>query len=215
MASPFEAAATFAGKYSIADALDAVGAKYTGEMVIDAHGLFAHVTSVLSTGETRHGLAALFDNRLLIAWGPKDKVEIGAYRISGEKMTGIWVPPGAKGEDLSACGSEVSQRTSPGEWKIEKAHAIDQQPYTGTVMIAEPPPSFPPQYQPVQVTWKLHDGDYHAFGLKFEDFMVTTFSFAPEERHGISAYSATPSGWEGVQLWKDEAGLAREQLRRV
>lgn len=211
----FEPAASFAGKYLITDATDPAGSHYTGEMTMEPHGLFGHVSARLSGAGDRFGLAVLFDNRLLIAWGPKDKVEIGAYRISGEKMTGIWVPPGAKGDDLSACGQEVSRRTDTGEWEIEKAYAIDQQPYTGRVIVTESGPSTSQQYQIVQVGWNLHDGIYHSFGLKLGDFMVTTFSFEPEQPYGISAYSVTPAGWEGAQVWKDSIVLAREQLKRA
>lgn len=214
MILPFDPAATYSGKYQVTDATASDGRKYNGEVVIEPHGLFGHVTAKLTGIGERFGLAAVFRNRLLIAWGPKDKVEIGAYHIGGQKMHGIWVPPGAKGDDLSACGQEFSNKKDAKSWEIEKAYAIDQQPYTGHLVIEASSPATPDQYQPVQIAWKLHDGDYAAFGLRLEDFMVTTFSFEPEKPYGISAYTVTPEGFEGVQFWKDATTLAREQWRR-
>ena len=214
MDSPFEPAKAYSGRYEISDAQLADGTKYHGKLLISPQGYFAHAAVETSIAGERHGLAVVFHNRLLIAWGPKDKVEIGAYRITGERMSGIWVPPGATGESLAICGRENSRLISPGEWEIEEARAIDQQPYTGRVRVSEPPESTPPKHQPVSVQWKLHDGDYESFALKLNDLMVATFSFQPELPHGIAVYDATPAGWEGTQLWND-GGLVREQLRRA
>src|SRR5437868_637621 len=94
--------AQFEGRWRIdADA-------YTGTMQIDRHGVFLHTTAELTPGETRHGLAIPFAGRLVMAFGPKDKVEIGAYEIAGDTLRGLWVPPGAGHENFDECGREES-----------------------------------------------------------------------------------------------------------
>src|SRR5262245_42150273 len=109
------------------------GKPYSGRAIFAKHGLFAHVASHLDPVGTRHGLAVVINERLLIAWGTKDKVEIGAYTIGADRMQGLWIPPAATGNDTSACGNEKSIRVDERTWKIEQAHDLEKNPYTGTI----------------------------------------------------------------------------------
>jgi len=202
----FEPSTSFAGAYRVS------GPCYSGSASLSAHGLFSHVIAQLDGIGERHGLAVELDGRLLIAWGPKDKVEIGAYRITGDSMHGVWIPPAATGDDLSACGSEKSVRVSENEWRIEQAHDLEKKPYTGTITI-EPVSGDQPRI--VKILWTLHDGEYRSFGLRGEDWMVSTFNFEPGTPHAIAAYETTADGWKGVQIWKDQTEGIQETLIKV
>lgn len=204
----FKLADTFAGTYRI-DGISAEKKNYAGLASIGAHGVFGHVAGVIDKTQARDGLAVVRDERLLIAWGPKDKVEIGAYRITGDSMHGIWIPPTASGIDLTICGQEKSVRVGDNEWRIEQAHDLEKNPYTGTITI-DPISSDQPRV--VSILWKLHDGEYLSFGLRGDDWMVSTFNFEPETAHAIAAYEQIRDGWKGVLVWKGDRELSRETL---
>jgi hypothetical protein len=203
----FEPANTFAALYE-AKGTSSDGASYLGFAAIHPHGLFGHVSSIIGKTE-RHGLAVLTDQRLLIAWGPKDKVEIGTYEVRGDSMHGIWIPPAAKGDDLGVCGDEKSIRIAENEWRIEQAHDLEKNPYTGTISIQ---PISEGKVRIVEILWRLHDGEYRSFGLEGDGWMVSTFNFAPEFPHAIAAYKRIPGGFKGVQIWKDDRAVSHEVL---
>src|SRR5678815_1422204 len=99
----------FAGSYLVRGG--GVGVTdYSGKMELLRQRAFLHAQFKLDNGEIRHGLAMPWAGRLVLAYGPKDKVEIGAYRIQEDQMTGLWVPPGAAGSDYAECGHEHSTR---------------------------------------------------------------------------------------------------------
>src|SRR5438045_6926890 len=119
----FKLADTFAGTYRVFG-ISAGKKNYAGFATITSHGLFGHVADVIDQTHPRDGLAVVRDERLLIAWGPKDKVEIGAYRITGDSMHGIWIPPTAAGVDLTICGHEWSVRVGDNGWRIAQAQGL-------------------------------------------------------------------------------------------
>lgn len=215
MISPFAPASTFAGSYRIVDAIGTDGVAYRGTAVIQPMGMFGHVIAHIDGQPDRHGLAALFEGRLLIAWGPKDKVEIGAYRVVHEELLGVWVPPGATGDDLSACGIEVSRSMGTDQWEIQRAHAIDQLPYTGQLSIKSAGPGDVGGYQRVDLSWALNDGVYTSFALRRGPFMVSTFSFEPEKPYAISVYELGNNTLIGHQIWKDQPRAATERWERA
>src|SRR5438132_1118950 len=83
-----------AGTYSVTGQTPQ-GRSYNGQMNLEQRGAFLHAHAELELLGDRFGLAMPFAGRLVMAFGAKDKVEIGAYRIDGMKVTGMWVPPGA------------------------------------------------------------------------------------------------------------------------
>jgi hypothetical protein len=204
----FQLADTFAGAYRL-DGIDAKRKNYVGSAVIAPQGLFGHVAAAIENALPRHGLAVVQDKRLLIAWGPKDKVEIGAYWLGADSMHGIWIPPTAGGLDMSICGQEKSVRVGLNEWRIEQADDLEKNPYTGTITIR---PISGDQPQIVEILWKLHDGEYRSFGLRGDDWMVSTFNFEPEKPHAIAAYERIQDGWKGVLVWNDDREVSRETL---
>jgi hypothetical protein len=204
----FKSADRFAGTYRI-DGLSADGANYFGSATVTAKGLFGHISAIIEPKIERHGLAVLAKRRLLVAWGPKDKVEIGAYTIQGDSMQGIWIPPAASGNDLSACGQEKSVRVAENEWRIEQAFDLEHKPYTGTISVQVVSDGTP---RIVEILWRLHDGEYRSFGLLGEGWMASTFNFEPGSPNAIAAYERIPDGFKGVQLWKDQRTLGHETL---
>jgi hypothetical protein len=208
MEPAFATSSTFSGTYRIE------GEGNSGIAEVIPNGLFAHIRANLDPIGTRFGLAVLFDQRLLIACGPEKKVEIGAYRITGDRMHGIWIPPDAAGDDLSACGQEQSVRVDSQTWKIQQAHDLEKKSYTGSITVRPIGTSSPDEPQMVRILWKLHDGDYNSFGLLGDDWMVSTFNFAAGTDHAIAAYEKSSDGWSGVQLWNDYEALRRERLIR-
>ena len=129
--------------------------------------------------------------------------------MTGDSLHGIWIPPTAAGVDLTICGQEKSVRVGDNEWRIEQAHDLEKNPYTGTITI-EPVSSDQPQI--VNIIWKLHDGEYVSFGVKGEDWMVSTFNFEPEKPNAIAAYERIRDGWKGVLVWNGDRELSRETL---
>lgn len=181
-------------------------------IAFEPQGSFAHSTAQLERDGTRYGLAALFRGKLLIATGPKDKVEIGAYRIQGDRLSGIWVPPGAKGCDLAMCGREESIRGDNDSFHIQKAHAVDQMPYTGSLTLTylDPPEV---ATRRVKFNWRLHDGDYASFGLAADDVLVSTFNFEPDTPFAIGLYEPSHGEWRGTIAHSDGT-TSTEILRR-
>jgi hypothetical protein len=175
-----------------------LGAKDT--LRLSAQGPFLRAEASCGTNDVRHGMAASFAGRLVIAFGPKDKVEIGAYRVSGNSMEGVWVPPAA--DDLTKCGREKSAGGKDGVWTITEAIAIDNTAYTGTVHVkpiqgvdATKRPT------PVEIEWRLHDGNYRSFGFACDDAMYTTFSFEPEKPYCLAVFDPrADGGFEGMWM---------------
>lgn len=179
------------------------------------HGRFLEVRAAAGAAGERHGLGMFVGNRLVISWGPKDKVEIGAYTRTGDTMEGLWVPPAARGDDLKICGREKSKRVAGDTYEITEAIAIDNSAYTGKVSIESMnagDTSFP---RPVRMKWQLHDGDYTSFAIAYADAMLAIFSFEPKEWHAISVYEPQADGsYAGVILEKDSTTLASEVISK-
>ena len=223
MATEIEAAEAFAGRYDISDGRTPDGAAYGGTMRMDRRGRFLHAEATLDDGRVRHVLAMPFAGRLVMAFGPQDKVEIGAYELTDEGRTlrGLWVPPGATRDDDTGCGREISSAAehataSTGVWTITDAVAIDGQPYHGTLTIrpvGAPMRSDTPV--PIQLTWDLHDGQYESFGLSYPDALFTTFSFEPDKPYGLIVYAPTGDALRGVRRDSGADATGAETIRRV
>jgi hypothetical protein len=201
------------GEFQIVDAVAASGHRSRGTVRFEPYGFFAHSHAVLERGETRYGLAAVFRGRLVIAMGPKDKVEIGAYHRSGNRLEGIWVPPGAKGCDLAVCGREVSRLDFDTTFTIDQAHAVDQMPYTGRVSLDYLDPESVPVRR-VKFNWSLHDGEYSSFGLAAGEILVSSFNFEPETPFAIGLYEPHNGQWRGTIAHSDHPDLSHETLKR-
>src|SRR6476661_7799244 len=100
MADPITQANNFVGKYAV-DGRTHNGSAYKGTLRFERKGRFLHAEADLGALGARHGLAMPFAGRLVMAYGPKDQVEIGAYTTEGAQLRGLWVPPGASMDDLS------------------------------------------------------------------------------------------------------------------
>jgi hypothetical protein len=203
------------GNYSV-EGKDPRGTEYGGTMRMDRRGAFLHTQAELGALAKRFGLAMPFAGRLVMAFGAKDKVEIGAYHLDGKTVHGMWVPPGAADEDFSKCGREESVVESPGVWRIHKAHAVDQSAYTGAVHL-EPIASANPLQRPtpVRMTWKLHDGEYHSFGLAYEDAVYSMFNLADGKPGGVAVYELHENQWRGRWMTDPGSPLGIEVLQRV
>lgn len=210
--TPFDPLDPILGDFHLTDVRSAIHRATQGSVHFEPHGLFAHSHARYENSDV-FGLAALFRGRLLIATGPKDKVEIGAYHLSGNRLEGIWVPPGAKGEDLSACGIEVSRRVREDTFEIERAHAVDQQPYTGRLSLSFSDPESA-AVRRVKFNWTLHDGEYASFGLASAEILVSTFNFEPGTPFSIGIYEPHGSQWRGIIAHNDTDKLSHETLRR-
>ena len=152
--------------------------------------------------------------RLVMALGAKDKVEIGAYRIDGKIVVGLWVPPGATDADFARCGREESVLESPDVFKITKAYAVDQSAYTGTVRLNPGlPAGASTSAQAVTMTWSLHDGEYHSFGIAYPGAVYSTFNLAKGEGHGIAVYTVVADVLAGRWLSDGSMELGNETLR--
>jgi len=161
-----------------------------GTTTFERHGLFLHAMTRRRDGDDLSGLAAVFGSRLVMAFGPLNKVEIGAYRAEGDRLEGIWIPPGAKGSDLGICGRERSRRESAGQWRIEEARSIDGSTYSGKLTVTSRDSAAAKPFV-ADFLWTLHDGVYHSFGLVLADAMFSTFCFEPDKPHGIAVYEAS------------------------
>lgn len=158
----------------------------------------------------------VWKSRLVVAFGPLNKVEIGAYDISPSMVVGLWVPPGADQADYLACGVERSIPQADQSWKITEAIAIDQTPYSGSIY--REPAGTDGQSLPraLKMHWRLADGDFHSFAIEYADAIYATFSFEPEKPHGIAVYIPASSGpWPGYSLSLGENALTAETLVRL
>lgn len=185
----------FARTFELAE--DVAGGPSLGTVVFVQNGLFLHADIRRADGSEWAGLAAVFGGRLVIAFGPRDKVEIGAYRLDGDRLEGLWVPPAAKGTDLGICGREWSRRVSDGTWQIEQAHSIDGSAYHGMLTVT-PRETGNAATRSADFLWKLQDGEYRSFGLVMPDAMFSTFCLEPESAHGIAVYETTNLGLRGT-----------------
>ncbi len=201
------------GEFQIVDAVYATGYRPHGSVQFEAHGNFAHSHAVLDKTRDVFGLAALYRGRLLIATGPQGKVEIGAYHLSGNRLSGIWVPPGAKGCDIAMCGLETSHRAGDNTFEIDKAHAVDQQPYTGRLSLSYLDPESS-HVRRVKFAWSLHDGEYSSFGLACGEILVSTFNFEPNTPFAIGLYEPHGGQWRGTIAHSDADGVSHETFRR-
>ncbi len=210
---PFDPLDPILGTFKIVDGESVDGRRVSGTVSFEAHGSFAHAHAVIDHAPEAFGLAAVFRGRLLIASGPKDKVEIGAYHLSGNRLEGIWVPPGAKGCDIAVCGLEVSRRVRENTFQIESAHAVDQMPYSGSLTLTYLDPESVPVRR-VKFGWSLHDGEYASFGLASGEILVSTFNFEPNTPFSIGLYEPHGSQWRGVIAHSGTDTLSHESLRR-
>ena len=64
------------------------------------------------------------------------------------------------------------------------------------------------------MTWKLHDGDYHSFGLAFEDAVYSTFNLAKGQPHGLAVYERHENEWRGRWIVDPDRPLGIGTLRR-
>lgn len=207
------------GQYALLSPLD------QGELHLVRRGAFLHVEGV------RTGIAMPWAGRLVMAFGPLNKVEIGAYQIAPAGVTagvaggvaegvggvtGLWVPPGADQSDFSACGVERSIPQPDGTWKISHAYAIDKSEYAGHIhrIPFDVTASLP---RALKMHWQLEDGDFHSFAIEYADALYATFSFEPEKPHGIAVFEP-PAGeraWRGYSLSLGQAALTTETLTRL
>jgi hypothetical protein len=209
MPDPIALADSFVGTYTV-DGRPRDGSTYNGTLRFERKGRFLHAEAQLGALGTRYGLAMPFAGRLVMAYGPKDKVEIGAYTHEVNQLRGLWVPPGAATDDLNGCGREHSISTGTGIWMIDDAVAIDGNAYAGTLAIAQKPDDDEDPC-PVTMDWKLHDGEYHSFGLQYPDAIYTTFSFEPEKPYGILVYEGKPASLLGWNL-SSATMIAHEEM---
>ena len=207
----------FVGSYSVSGTTPD-GKAYRGTMAVQRHGAFLHTEAKLDALGARFGLAMPWAGRLVMAFGAKDKVEIGAYRIEGENVVGLWVPPGARDDDFGKCGREESVLESQELFRITKAYAVDQSAYSGTVRLN---PGLPPgakgnvdTARAVRMTWNLHDGNYHSFAIAYADAVYSTFNLASGEGHGIAVYTVAGDVLNGLWLNNESMKLGEEMLRR-
>jgi hypothetical protein len=155
-----------------------------GRATFVRNGLFWDVT-IESKGQTTYGLAMIVGKRFAIAIGPKDKMEIGAYQISGDRATSLWVPPAAKGDDLKICGREQLVKASDSVWRIEQAVAIDNSSYSGTIEVKPVTPTSDNKPGIVAVTWNLNDGVFASFALRYPDGLLSCWNVGDKAPHGI------------------------------
>jgi hypothetical protein len=193
-----------AGRWQIGDA----------RATLEPRGFVAHLLPTDAT-PTRTGMVMRFGDHLLAAFGPTQRVEIGAYRRTGDALAGLWVPPDAKVDDLRICGAERSKQSAEMTFTIERAHAVDQLPYTGTLRITPAPQSSAGGIVAARFNWTLHDGEYASFGLLDGDVYVSTFCFEKGARHGVGLYRADGDNWRGAMLWNDETTPRQDALRRL
>src|SRR5690348_1920351 len=106
---------SFVGNFAVKGTM-AGGAEYAGTLQVERKGAFLHASADLGSRGTRYGLAVPFAGRFVMAFGEKDKVEIGAYLLEGKMVHGLWVPPGAADADYGNCGYEESVADAPGVW---------------------------------------------------------------------------------------------------
>jgi hypothetical protein len=203
------------GDYSV-EGRDPRGREYHGTMRLVRRGAFLHAEAELEMLGERFSLAIPFAGRLVMAFGAKDKVEIGAYHLDGMNVHGMWVPPGAADEDFARCGREESAVESEHVWRIHKAHAVDQSAYTGSVHATPVTGASPVQRPtPVRMSWKLHDGEYNSFGLAYEDAVYSTFNLAKDQPGGVAVYEMHDSEWRGRWMVDADTPLGVEVLRRT
>jgi hypothetical protein len=183
------------------------GVEGVGRVEMERRGAFLHLSGA------RVGLGIVFGKRLVVCFGPADKTEIGAYSVVGNKVLGLWVPPGADQADYSACGVEESNQGSDLAWRITRAVAIDGSAYAGKVVrtplhgavVGVVP-------VPVHLTWLLEDGEFRSFGLDFGGAVYSMFCLAPEAEHGLAVYELP--GLEGWGLTSVSGGAVAERLVR-
>lgn len=210
---PFDPIEPLIGAYHVLDARSAGGEQSIGSIRFEPYGWFAHSVATVDE-QVVHGIAALFRGRLLMATGPKDKVEIGAYHLAGDLLHGIWVPPGAKGYDLTICGRERSQRVSGSTFEIEEAQAVDQQPYTGRLAIHHLDDESTPVRR-AKFNWTLHDGEYASFGLAQREVLVSTFNFEPNTPFAIGLFEFDAGRWQGTVARDDRTDTSAFSFKRA
>lgn len=211
--STFDPIEPILGEFHVVDADFVDGHRAPTAIRFEPQGLFAHSVARVDDASEVYGLAALFRGRLLLATGPRDKVEIGAYCRSGEKLVGIWVPPGAKGCDLAFCGRELSHRVGDCTFQIDDAHAVDQMPYTGRLTL-DYVDDDSHAVRRVKFNWSLHDGEYSSFGLASGEILVSSFNFEPSQAFAIGLFEPRGNKWQGTIAHSDAAGVSRAVLRR-
>lgn len=170
-------------------------------LVLSDHGMFLHSQETFSDGTVRYGIAARVGNRLALSFGPKNKMEIGVYRIQGANLIGRWVPPAARGVDLSILGREEHTGGIDGRWTITDAVSITGERYTGELQVSPPAPHNAGIVR-VKMQWTLHDGVYDAFGLHGGDAIFACFNLG-EGSHGVAMLDIIDGRLEGIAAFSD------------
>ncbi len=191
------------------------GKSYRGSARIWEVGVFHRIELAIDGQETVSGLGRRAGDLLAFALGPKHKVEIGVYRIDGDSLRGLWVPPDAQGEDLAICGREWSEQTAPGTYTIREAHAITGEKYQGKITVtpidvgsAIDETDFA---RPVRMHWLLDDGTFDAVALQTPAAIFAAFSFAPQSLHGVGVYQIIDEGYQ-VLAYHNDGSLRKEVL---
>jgi hypothetical protein len=192
------------------------GRGYQGSLKLTRHGLFYHA-DVDRGGEHPPcgGLAMVVGSQLVLAFGPHDKMEIGAYTVRGDRATSMWVPPAAKGDSLDICGREELSLKAAGVWTINAARAIDNSTYSGEIHVSTL--SAPADDLPgvATMTWQLNDGTFNSFALVYPDALLSCWNLGEEKKHGIAAWEMDGDVWTGAMLASGAHTALAEELRKV
>jgi hypothetical protein len=202
------------GNYSV-EGRDPTGREYRGTMRIIRKGAFLHADADLDPLGKRFGLAMPFAGRLVMAFGAKDKVEIGAYHLDGQSVHGIWFPPGATDDNFDRCGWEENVVEAERVWRIHRARGVNQPSYSGTVHPAPVVSANPLQRpMPLRMTWKLNHGEFRSVGLGYEDTVYSMFNFAKDQPAGLAVYEMHENEWRGRWMVDADTPLGVEVLSR-
>ncbi len=175
-----------------------------GVATFTRNGLFYDAVIQYDNAQPIDALAFPVGGRIAIAFGPKDKMEIGAYTIAGNRATSLWIPPAAKGESLSICGQEKLIKRNETIWNIEEARSIDGSSYSGYLEIAPLKPGM------VGMTWNLADGKFESVGLKFDDAIFSCWNVGDAAEHGIIVLDPQGSSYNATIITKGQNTLRNE-----
>jgi hypothetical protein len=64
------------------------------------------------------------------------------------------------------------------------------------------------------MAWKLHDGEYHSFGLAFADAVYSTFNLAKDQPGGLAVYETHGNEWRGRWMVDADTPLGIEVLTK-
>jgi hypothetical protein len=184
---------------------DSDGRSFRGSAEIREAGAFNRIILDHEGREPLHGLGKREGSNLAFALGPRDKVEIGVYELSGENLRGLWVPPDIQVDaDQSVCGREFSVRSGENEYTIKEARSITGETYDGRIRIHPVGDANAAGVRPVKMQWILADGTFNAVALQSDSMLFAAFSFEPEAMHGVVLYKLVDEGYQGT--WFNNKG---------